>query len=158
MSCHRTVSVLILGSLPLLGACEQKPATRADGAPPATTSSNGAATKTATGQNADGTPSRAPTKPASKPADTGGDAKTPMDQSEDSTHIKTTASIRRAIMNDDTMSMNAKNCKIITDETGTVTLRGEVNSEAERAAIERYATAAAGGKRVINELEVRPSE
>lgn len=81
-------------------------------------------------------------------------AKTPIDQSESSEDIEVTATIRRAIMDDDSMSINAQNCKIITDETGRVTLRGVVNSQAEKDAIDAKAKAVAGVTRVDNQLEI----
>src|ERR1035437_6336412 len=74
----------------------------------------------------------------------GADAKTPMDQSQSSPDIKITADIRRAIMEDKGMSMNAQNCKIITDKSGAVTLRGVVNSQVEKDSIEAKANAVAG--------------
>lgn len=86
-------------------------------------------------------------------ADTTPEAKTPMDQSNSSADVKITADIRTAIMSDD-MSMNAQNCKIITD-AGVVTLRGPVESQAEKDAIEAKARAVAGVVRVVNELEVK---
>ena len=78
-----------------------------------------------------------------------------MDQSNSSSDIKVTADIRRAIMEDKSMSLNAQNCKIITDKAGVVTLRGPVTSQAEKDAIESKAQAIAGVSRVVNELEVK---
>ncbi len=82
------------------------------------------------------------------------DARTPMDQSESSEHIRLTADIRRAVVADDTLSTNAKNCKIITDESGRVWLRGVVESQSEKDQVERIATQIAGTGIVTNELEV----
>lgn len=81
--------------------------------------------------------------------------KTPMDQSNSSADIKITADIRSAIMGDKSMSMNAQNCKIITDKSGVVTLRGPVASQAEKDAIEAKVKAIAGVTRVVNDLEVK---
>lgn len=81
--------------------------------------------------------------------------KTPMDQSNSSADIKITADIRRAIMDDKSMSTNAQNCKIITDKSGVVTLRGPVASQAEKDGIESKAKAIAGVSSVVNELEVK---
>jgi hyperosmotically inducible protein len=80
---------------------------------------------------------------------------TPIDQSQSMEHIKLTADIRRALMNDETMSMNAQNCKIITDSDGVVTLRGVVHSSAERDAIEAHARRVAVGAVVVNQLEIK---
>ena len=82
-------------------------------------------------------------------------AKTPMDQSQSGDDVKVTAAIRRAIMDDKAMSMNAQNCKIITDKSGVVTLRGVVDSQAEKDAIQAKAQAVAGVTRVDNQLEVK---
>ena len=82
-------------------------------------------------------------------------AKTPIDQNENTADIKITADIRRAIMDDKSMSVNAQNCKIITDKSGMVTLRGVVNSQAEKDMIESKAKAIAGVTKVDNQLEVK---
>jgi len=76
-----------------------------------------------------------------------------MDQSNSKADIDITASIRRAIMEDKSMSMNAQNVKIIT-AAGVTTLRGPVNSQAEKDAIEAKAKAVAGVTRVDNQIEV----
>lgn len=80
--------------------------------------------------------------------------KTPMDQSENSSDIKITAEIRRAIIDDKAMSTNAQNCKIMTDK-GAVTLRGVVESQAEKDAIEAKARTVAGASSVTNLLEIK---
>ncbi len=77
-----------------------------------------------------------------------------MDQSNATADIKITAEIRRAIMDDKSMSVNGQNCKVIT-EKGVVTLRGPVNSQSEKDAIATKARAVAGVSSVINELEVK---
>ncbi len=81
--------------------------------------------------------------------------KTPMDQSESAAHIKITADIRRDILDDKSMSTNAQNCKVITDKNGLVSLRGVVDSEAEKASIEAKARRIAGATNVDNQLEVK---
>ena len=78
-----------------------------------------------------------------------------MDQSESVADIKTTADIRRAIMDDKSMSINAQNCKIITDKAGMVTLRGVVSSQAEKDAVGAKARGIAGESKVDNQLEVK---
>ena len=79
--------------------------------------------------------------------------KTPGDQSENEADRTITQNIRRAVTADDSLSTNAKNVKIITND-GTVTLRGPVKSEKEKAEIEAKAKQVAGVKRVDNQLEV----
>lgn len=82
-------------------------------------------------------------------------SQTPMDQSNDAKDIEITAEIRRAVVDDATMSTNAKNVKIITAKGGAVTLRGVVDSQAEKDAIEAKAKAVAGVNSVDNQLEVK---
>ena len=79
--------------------------------------------------------------------------KTPGDQSENEADRTITQNIRQVITADDSLSTNAKNVKIITND-GTVTLRGPVKSEKEKAEIEAKAKQVAGVKRVDNQLEV----
>ena len=79
--------------------------------------------------------------------------KTPGDQSENEADRTITQNIRQALTADDSLSTNAKNVKIITND-GTVTLRGPVKSEKEKTDIEAKAKQIAGVKRVDNQLEV----
>ena len=79
--------------------------------------------------------------------------KTTGDQSENEADRTITQNIRRAVTADDSLSTNAKNVKIITNN-GTVTLRGPVKSEKEKAEIEAKAKQVAGVKRVDNQLEI----
>jgi hyperosmotically inducible periplasmic protein len=79
--------------------------------------------------------------------------KTPGDQSENEADRTITQNIRQAITADDSLSTNAKNVKIITND-GTVTLRGPVKSEKEKTDIEAKAKQVAGVKRVDNQIEV----
>src|SRR4029453_17034337 len=70
-------------------------------------------------------------------------AQTSGDQAENEADREISASIRRAVVKDDSLSMNAHNVKIITSN-GVVTLRGPVKSETERAAVEAKAKQVAG--------------
>jgi len=79
--------------------------------------------------------------------------KTPGNQSENEADRTITQNIRQAITADDSLSTNAKNVKIITND-GTVTLRGPVKSEKEKTDIEAKAKQVAGVKRVDNQLEI----
>ena len=78
---------------------------------------------------------------------------TPLSQGNNRADLDTTQSIRRAIMQVEGLSVDAKNIKIITAD-GVVTLRGPVKSDAERQAIETAAKAAAGSNRVENQIEI----
>ena len=78
--------------------------------------------------------------------------KTPFDQNENKIDIGITASIRKSVV-DTSMSINAQNVKIITQD-GTVTLRGPVKTQAEKDRIEEIARNVAGVKNVESQLEV----
>jgi len=80
-------------------------------------------------------------------------SKTTGDQSENELDRTITQNIRRAVTADGSLSTNAKNVKIITNN-GMVTLRGPVKSEKEKAEIEAKAKQVAGVKSVDNQLEV----
>jgi hyperosmotically inducible periplasmic protein len=78
---------------------------------------------------------------------------TPEEQGGEAGDREITAAVRRAIVKDDSLSLNAHNVKIITRD-GTVTLRGPVESTAERTKIGQLAENTAGVKRVDNQLEI----
>ena len=78
---------------------------------------------------------------------------TPMDQGGSAQDRELTAAIRKAIVDDDSLSTNAHNVKIVTID-GVVTLRGPVKTPAEKAAVAAAAEKAKGVKRVDNQLEV----
>lgn len=100
-------------------------------------------------------PAAAPDNTARNKGDASSDVKTPLDQSQSNADVKVTAEIRRAIMDDKAMSMNAQNCKIITDKSGMVTLRGVMDTQAEKDSIEAKAKTVAGVTKVDNQLEVK---
>jgi hyperosmotically inducible periplasmic protein len=85
----------------------------------------------------------------------GGETKTPLDQHNNQPDLNITQAIRKAVMADDSLSFTAKNVKIIT-QAGHVTLRGPVNTAAERAAIVAYAKQASSVLSVDDQLEVKP--
>jgi hyperosmotically inducible protein len=89
--------------------------------------------------------------------DRSGETKTSGDQSNSSEDVKITAAIRRAVVGDHSLSMTAKNVKIIT-ANGMVTLRGPVKSDAEKAKIVELARSAAGNAKINNQLEVKASK
>jgi len=88
--------------------------------------------------------------------DASGATKTPIDQDENQADITRTAEIRKKILDQPDMSVNAQNVKVITSQ-GKVTLRGPVDSDAERGIVVRIATEVAGADNVVNELEVTPA-
>jgi osmotically-inducible protein OsmY len=85
--------------------------------------------------------------------DRGDKTLTPMDQGGSAADRDTTAKIRRALVDDDHLSTNAQNIKIITRD-GAVTLRGPVKSVEEKQAVAAKAQQVAGVKRVDNQLEI----
>ena len=89
--------------------------------------------------------------------DRSGETQTSGDQSNSKDDVNTTAAIRRAVVKDDSLSAMAKNVKIIT-ANGTVTLRGPVKDDAEKAKIAELAQSAAGNAKIDNQLEVKASE
>ena len=79
--------------------------------------------------------------------------KTPGDQSENEADRTITQNVRKALTNDDSLSTDGKNVKVITSD-GNVTLRGPVKSDKEKSEIENKAKQIAGVKKVDNQLEV----
>lgn len=79
---------------------------------------------------------------------------TPGDQSGKPEDLKVTQAIRKAVVKDKSLTMTAKNIKIITAD-GKVTLRGPVNSDEEKTKIQELAKAAAGSLPIDNQLEVK---
>ena len=67
-----------------------------------------------------------------------------------------TQQIRKAIVQDKSLSTYAHNVKIIT-QNGQVTLKGPVRSDDEKRALEAKATEVAGAGNVTDELSVKPA-
>ena len=86
-----------------------------------------------------------------------GSSLTPVDQGNNQADLNTTQAIRKSLMADDTLSVDAKNVKIVTGN-GAITLRGPVKTEAERKTIEAKAQQFAGTNRVENRLEVESNQ
>ena len=77
----------------------------------------------------------------------------PTDQAENEADREISANVRKAVVADDSLSINAQNVKIVTSN-GNVTLRGPVKTEQEKAAIEAKAKQVTGVHSVTNLLEV----
>ncbi len=88
--------------------------------------------------------------------DRDGQALTPLDQGNSKADVDTTARIRKGVMAEKNMSINAQNVKIIT-LNGRVTLRGPVNTGEEKARIAEIAERIARSENVDNQLEVKPA-
>jgi hyperosmotically inducible protein len=116
-----------------------------------------------------GCANRDASSPAAKPADTtgevapdntkvnqrdrGGATLTPLDQGNEAADLKITQDLRQRLVNDDGLSFDAKNIKIVTSGA-VITLRGPVKSETEKQRIESAARALPGVASVNDELEV----
>jgi osmotically-inducible protein OsmY len=68
-----------------------------------------------------------------------------------------TQQIRRSIVNDKSLSTYAHNVKVITQH-GQVTVKGPVQSEGEKKAIEAKAAEVAGENKDSSELDVKPQQ
>jgi osmotically-inducible protein OsmY len=105
-------------------------------------------------------PTPAPTaadNTAKNERDRSGETKTSGDQSNSAEDIKLTADIRKAVVGDGSLSMTAKNIKIIS-ANGVVTLRGPVKTAAEKTQIEKLARNAGGKAKIVNQLEVKAAK
>jgi hyperosmotically inducible protein len=78
---------------------------------------------------------------------------TPFTQSNNHSDVEITRKIRRALMEDKSLSTTARNVKVITVD-GNVILRGPVKSEHEKVAIADKALEIAGTGHVHNQLEI----
>jgi hyperosmotically inducible periplasmic protein len=98
-----------------------------------------------------------PDNTATNERDRSGETQTSGDQSNSSADLKITQAIRQTLMRDSELSTTAKNIKIITDN-GQVTLRGPVKNAQEKAKIDQLARSAAGGAKIIDQLDVKGSD
>lgn len=78
---------------------------------------------------------------------------TPGNQSESEADRTITQRIRQALMEDASLSTNAKNIKVITIN-GVVTLRGPVNNEREKNSVAQKVRAVSGVRNVDNQIEI----
>jgi hypothetical protein len=75
-------------------------------------------------------------------------------QPNNKTDIATVASVRKALVNDDSLSTYAHNVTV-NASGGIVTLRGEVKDNNEKRAVENAARQAQGVTQVINQIQVK---
>ncbi|SJM94648.1 Transport-associated protein [Crenothrix polyspora] len=78
---------------------------------------------------------------------------TPEDQNTSKRDIRITTHIRKMLVKDASLSVNAQNVKIIS-RNGRVTLRGPVESKAESKKLKKIAKRTRGVVRVNNQLEI----
>ena len=76
-------------------------------------------------------------------------------QSNAASDVELTRNVRRALLNDKSLSTYAHNVKVIS-QNGQVTLKGPVRSEDEKQAVEAKAAEVAGKNNVVSELTVAP--
>jgi len=76
-------------------------------------------------------------------------------QNQNRSDVELTAKIRQAVVNDKSLSTNAHNIKIIT-QNGLVTLKGPVKNDAEKSTIEKAAMSVAGDKNVTSQIDIAP--
>ena len=69
--------------------------------------------------------------------------------------LQLTASIRRSIVADGSLSTYAHNVKIVV-QNGVATLKGPVRTQEEKAAIEAKAAAVVGQDHVVDQMEIAP--
>ena len=84
-------------------------------------------------------------------------ATTADQQKENAADRELTRKVRRALVQDKTLSSYAHNVKVIT-QGGQVTLKGPVRSEDEKRVVETKATEVAGAGHVSNEMSVAASK
>ena len=141
----RRIALLILfSSLCLAVACSTESTTNTD--------------RTTSTANANPAPPSPPPAPpdadnTARNADTSTLAETSTSQSENKADLEISAAIRKSVVDDKALSVNAHNVKIMTDN-GVVTLRGPVKSDDEKKTIETKAKQVAGVTKVNNLLEV----
>ena len=118
---------------------------------------SGALTTVAVAAHAQGFDAPQPLDPPQLIAENGDEnpVLTPMDQGTSTEDVRMTQSVRQALTNDEKLSINAQNVKIITRD-GVVTLRGQVNDAQEKAAVVTAAKRVAGVKRVDDQLTTEP--
>lgn len=75
-------------------------------------------------------------------------------QNNNSSDLATTAQVRRALMHDRDLSTYAHNVKILVAD-GAVTLKGPVNSDAEKARVAADAASVVSPDKITNELTVK---
>ena len=82
---------------------------------------------------------------------------TAAQQSPQKSDVELTRLIRKNIISHHELSTNAHNIKIITQQ-GSVTLKGPVGSQHEKAIVEKIAREVAGVHNVLNELQIASGE
>ena len=86
--------------------------------------------------------------------DKSGATKTAQKQTNREEDRKLLAAVRRAVVDEKTLSTSAHNVKIVV-LNGVLTLRGPVNNESEKKKVEELAKQVAGVTNVVNQLDIK---
>jgi len=78
-------------------------------------------------------------------------------QKDNANDLEITRKIRRALMDDKTLSTYAHNVKVVAQD-GQVTLKGPVRTAEEKQTVEAKATEVAGAGRVTNQISIAPAK
>lgn len=109
-------------------------------------------------QNSDGMRnsdrSRDPDNTGLNKRDRDGANQTPQNQSNSGKDVNTLGEVRRAVVDEDSLSVTAKNVKIMVED-GVVILRGPVESKAEKERIGSLAKGVKGVTKVDNQLDIK---
>ena len=116
-----------------------------------------ASPSTSSSQDASQTSAAAPDNTKTNTRDRSASEPTADQQKENRSDRDITRDIRRAIVQDKSLSTYAHNVKIIS-QNGMVTLKGPVRSEEEKTAIESKASEVVGKDKVTNQLEVKSQQ
>jgi hypothetical protein len=147
---------LLLGGLGLCASLSASGPTRADELPTKTNDTDSTTSVRSDKRQTHADAKVAPDNTGTNKRDRDPKEITADQQKSDKSDIQVTAEIRRAIMKDKTLSVNAHNIKIIVQQ-GHVTLKGPVSSNAEKATVERKAAEVMNGSGAItNEVAVAP--
>ena len=95
----------------------------------------------------------APDNTGTNARDRGGDTLTAGDQPQSGGDLQITQQVRKALVADKSLSVNAHNVKVVTTG-GVVTLRGPVKSAQEKMKLASTVARVAGVKGVDNQLEI----
>jgi osmotically-inducible protein OsmY len=95
----------------------------------------------------------APDNTGTNARDRGGDTLTAADQPQSGGDLQITQQVRKALVADKSLSVNAHNVKVVTTG-GVVTLRGPVKSAQEKMKLASTVARVAGVKGVDNQLEI----
>jgi hypothetical protein len=154
MSSHMPPLIAVAAALAVLAGCGDQSSTTSTSpsSPPPTT---GGPIASGLPQSGSGTDINRPRPDNSSANKTDGqDALTPMNQGSSEADTRETANIRKAIMADPMLSVDAQNIKIITNK-GLVTLRGVVDSPDERRRVNQIVQKASGTDVFDDQLHVK---